>query len=183
MSDKKYNGIAIFGGMGSGKDTFAEVLAKTKEDSAIYNIGYICREFMKISRINENWQGRGRELSQAVASKLREIDENILNEYTYANAILGGKFPIIVGGRTFEDFDYWTKKEFLIVGVTADLDIRIQRLLDRDSEFNESDLTHKTEKDITTIVENLCPIVIQNNKGLSHLEDEVQLLLNKFYFF
>lgn len=180
MSDKKYKGIAIFGGMGSGKDTFADILAKTKEDSAIYNIGYICREFMKISRINENWQGRGRELSQTVASKLREIDENILNEYTYANAILGGKFPIIVGGRTFEDFEYWNKKNFLVVGVTAGFDVRVQRLLSRDSEFNEKDLEHKTEKDIVYIVEKLCPVIVSNNTDLEHLKTESEKLLLTF---
>lgn len=180
MMDKKYQGIAIFGGMGSGKDTFAEILAKTKQDSAIYNIGYICREFMKISKTNENWQSRGRELSQTVASKLREIDENILNEYTYANAILGEKFPIIVGGRTFEDFDYWTSKNFLVVGVTADFEVRVQRLLSRDSEFNAKDLEHKTEKNIVHIVEKLCPMVVTNNSDLKHLEEESIKILGLF---
>lgn len=180
MSNTKYNGIAIFGGMGSGKDTFAEILLQGKQDSAIYNIGYICREFMKISKVNEFWNGKSRELSQTVASKLREIDENILNDYTYANAMLSKKFPIIVGGRTFEDFDYWSKKNFLVVGITADFDVRVQRLLSRDSEFNKNDLNHKTEKNIVSIVENLCPVIVHNNKNLEYLELESRKILNLF---
>lgn len=179
MENKIFKGIAIFGGMGSGKDTFAELLLKNKNNSAIYNIGYICREFMKISTINESWKNKSRELSQTVASKLREIDENILNEYTYANAMLSNKFPIIVGGRTFEDFEYWSNKGFLIVGVTADYNTRAKRLISRDSEFNKKDLNHKTEKDIVYIVENLCPIVIENNSDLTHLEREIEKMLDK----
>lgn len=177
MNIENYNGIAIFGGMGSGKDTFAEVLAKNKKDSVIYNIGYICREFMKISKVNKDWHGKNRELSQAVASKLREIDENILNDYTYANAMLSNKFPIIVGGRTFEDFEYWTNKKFLVVGISANFDVRVQRLFSRDLEFNANDLNHKTEKDIVYIVDKLCPIVIHNNEDLIHLENETKAFL------
>lgn len=180
MTSKQYNGIAIFGGMGSGKDTFAEILSKSSPNATIYNIGYICREFMKISNVNELWKNKSRELSQTVASKLREIDENILNEYTYANAMLNDKFPIIVGGRTFKDFEYWSDKNFLVVGVTADYTTRVERLLARDSEFNEDDLNHETEKDIVYIVENLCPIIVFNNSDLTHLENESTKILNLF---
>lgn len=180
MSDKKYNGIAIFGGMGSGKDTLAEILLQSKENSAIYNIGYICREFMKISKVNKRWENKSRELSQTVASKLREIDANILNDYTYANAIFNSEFPIIVGGRTFKDFEYWKEKGFLLVGITADYNTRVERLLSRDSEFNKEDLNHETEKDTDYISKELCKIVISNNKDLNHLYSEIGKIIKLF---
>lgn len=180
MNDKLYKGIALFGGMGSGKDTFAEILLEEKENSAIYNIGYICREFMKVSKVNTLWTNKSREFSQLVASKLREIDINILNDYTYAKSLDTDKFPIIVGGRTFEDYEYWKRKGFLIVGIHTDFDLRLKRIKERDSDFNEESLLHKTEKDTDYIACNLCDILVVNNTDLSNLTTEAKNILSLF---
>jgi len=42
------------------------------------------------------------------------------------------EIPIIVGGRTIADFDFWTEKGFLAVGLEVDKDIRFERLVLRD---------------------------------------------------
>lgn len=180
MIDGVLNGIVIFGEMGSGKDTFAEILAELLPTCSLYNIGYICREFMKIATVREDWHGKGREFGQLVSVKLREIDENILNDYTYAKAIESENLPIIIGGRTKKDYEYWKDKGFLIVGVDVDYDIRIERLKSRDKDFNLGSLNHMTEIDVPYIIANLCDVLIKNNDGLEELKATTIKFIEKY---
>lgn len=180
MIDGVLNGIVIFGEMGSGKDTFAEILAELLPTCSLYNIGYICRELMKVANVREEWHGKGREFGQLVSVKLREIDENILNDYTYARVIEDETLPVVIGGRTKQDYEYWKNKGFLIVGVDVDYNIRIERLKSRDKDFNLGSLNHMTETDVPYIINNLCDVLIKNNGGLEDLKANTIAFIEKY---
>jgi dephospho-CoA kinase len=161
---KIYNGIVIFGSMGAGKDVLAEHLSLLRPNSSIYNIGVLCREMMKVAKVNPAWRGLERYIGQTTADKLREMDMNIMCDYILAliyekgqhkygwdNSSLTGEaynkalleqlsvirqdeLSIVVGGRTMEDLNYWRSKEFLIVGIKVSDEVRKHRLTNRDGE-------------------------------------------------
>lgn len=160
--EQLYNGIVIFGGMGSGKDTLAEQFKTSGNNSEIYNIGVLCREMMKVAKVNPTWAGRERYIGQTVADKLRELDINIMCDYILAliyekhadkhgwnnkgleddkykealskqlAVIRNEELSIIVGGRTLTDLHYWKTKGYLIVGIKVSEEVRERRLLSRD---------------------------------------------------
>lgn len=162
--DKTYNGIAIFGEMGSGKDALAEQFCALRENSVIYKMSVLCREMMKVSKVNLAWRGLERYIGQVVADKFRDLDINIMCDYVLAliyekgqkkyswdNSGLEGEayneellkqlsiiskeeLSIIVGGRTLTDLDYWKSKNYLIVGVKVSEEVRRSRLISRDGE-------------------------------------------------
>lgn len=168
---RKYNGIVVFGEMGSGKDTFAELLCKLDSRCSIYNIGFLCREFMKISKVNPKWNDKRRELGQLIADKAREVDINIFNDYTYSNILEKNNFPIVVGGRIVSDYNYWKEKGFLAVGITVDYEERVRRLCQRDKDFNIESMNHNTERNVKNIISNLCEVTIDNNLDLKNLQE------------
>ena len=162
--EKTYNGIAIFGEMGSGKDALAEQFCALRENSVIYKMSVLCREMMKVSKVNPAWKGLERYIGQVVADKFRDLDINIMCDYVLAliyekgqkkyswdNSGLEGEayneellkqlsiiskeeLSIIVGGRTLTDLDYWKSKNYLIVGVKVSDEVRRSRLISRDGE-------------------------------------------------
>lgn len=180
MKINDFNGIVIFGEMGSGKDTFAELLSSLVPDCSLYNIGYLCREFMKVAKVKENWFGKDREFGQLVSIKLREIDEDILNDYTYACSLENSNLPIIIGGRTLKDYEYWKNKNFLVVGIDVDFDTRISRLKNRDKHFNIGSLNHMTELDVPHIISNLCDVLIKNNGDLEELKENTNKFISQY---
>ncbi|OVE68229.1 hypothetical protein CCS79_09950 [Clostridium diolis] len=191
---KIYNGITIFGEMGSGKDELAKQIETLHGTVEKYNIGDLCRNIMKVSKVNSKWKGSERQLGQKIANKLREIDYNIMNDYVYAciyekNSILTSVDPsplrIIIGGRTFHDLKYWKSKEYLIVGISAFDEHRINRLNNRDHnislKINEA-FKHNTETEAHKIVDNYCDKKITNNGTLHDLRVEAKKILSDFNF-
>ena len=162
--DKVYNGIVIFGEMGAGKDALAEQFMNLRQSAKIYNIGVLCREMMKIAKVNPQWRGLERYIGQTTADKLREMDKDIMCDYILAliyedwqrkcgwdNSGLEGEehhrtlmeqlavirkeeLSIIAGGRTLVDLNYWRNKQFLVVGVKVSEEVRKKRLISRDGE-------------------------------------------------
>ena len=162
--EKTYNGIAIFGEMGSGKDALAEQFCALRENSVIYKMSVLCREMMKVSNVNPAWRGLERYIGQVVADKFRDLDINIMCDYVLAliyekgqqkygwdnsglegeayneeffkqmSIISNDELSIIVGGRTLTDLDYWKNKNYLIVGVKVSEEVRRNRLISRDGE-------------------------------------------------
>jgi dephospho-CoA kinase len=161
---KIYNGIAIFGEMGSGKDALAEEFSALRDKAIIYKMSVLCREMMKVSKVNSNWAGLERFIGQTMADKFRELDINIMCDYilaliyergqkkyswdnsglegdAYNQAVLNqlsiirnDELSIIVGGRTLTDLDYFKSKQYLIVGVKVSPEVRRNRLVFRDGE-------------------------------------------------
>ncbi|NLB21533.1 MAG: hypothetical protein GX829_12115, partial [Clostridium sp.] len=155
----KYNGIIIFGEMGSGKDALADFIIDLEPKTKKYGLGDIIRNMKPIVAISPEWSGNERGFFQLVADKLREIDMNILNKYALSRMITENAqlhpvaqeskwndiyknlervneniLPMIVGGRTKDDCDFWKKARFLIVGITDTKENRNQILVLREGE-------------------------------------------------
>lgn len=208
-----YTGIVIFGGMGSGKNTYTDfivdTLKKNNINSRSYNIGDLCREIMQVGLINEDWHYNNRKLAQLAATKLREIDENILNQYTLSRLFTDLKelnpeitlpistnnikdtllrynasiLPIIIGGRTLEDFHYWNSLGFLTVGVTSNKSDLLLSTRDLGQKQADEEKKHPTEANAEYIARKLCKITIENNDTLdsfkSKSEESLLLLSSK----
>lgn len=199
-----YNGIIIFGEMGSGKDTLADMMIQSDKRIRKYGLGDIIRLIKKASLVVPEWNGRERTYMQNTADKLREIDINILNQYALSE-MLGenlGKFtlseenyrkeldsyflkireekniiPMIVGGRTEADFEFWKDAGFATVGITISDETRKRRLLERDGLETavNSDSTHNTERDVAEIVKK-CRFRADNDGTLEDLHMEAERL-------
>jgi hypothetical protein len=162
--NKVYNGIVIFGEMGAGKDALAEQFCVLRNKAVIYKISVLCREMMKVSKVNPAWRGQERYIGQTIADRIRELDIDIMCDYILAliyekgqrkygwdNSALEGEgfnkallqqlsvirndeLSIIVGGRTMTDFNYWKNKNYLILGVKVSEVVRKNRLIERDGQ-------------------------------------------------
>ena len=143
---------------------FSCQLVELRDKAKIYNMGVLCREMMKVSKVNQQWKGLERYIGQAVADKLREMDMNIMCDYILSLIYEGGQkkygwdnsdlegeafdnalkeqlslvreeeLSIIVGGRTLSDVHYWRDKGYLILGIRISPEIRKKRLISRDGE-------------------------------------------------
>ncbi len=204
-----YNGIIIFGEMGSGKDTLADLIIAADPRFKKYGLGDIIRLIKKVTLVDPVWFGDERSFMQLAADKLREIDMDLLNHFALAKMLednhtqfclspenyqddLDGLFqrirkeadviPMIVGGRTWKDFAYWTERGFLSVGLEVDAAKRLDRLIIRDGAeiAQNSDPTHNTEKDVRDII-GRCAVKADNNGTLADLDGEVHRITKIFF--
>lgn len=207
MEDQmKYNGIIIFGEMGSGKDALADFIINLEPKTKKYGLGDIIRNMKPIVSISPEWRGNERGFFQLVADKLREIDMNILNKYALSRMITENAqlhqvsqetkwddiyenlrrvnesiLPMIVGGRTKDDYDFWKKAGFLVVGITATKENRYQRLVLRDGEevAKNSNPNHNTEKEVAMLVEK-ADFIANNDGSLDDLLVKAREILDYF---
>lgn len=202
-----YNGIIIFGEMGSGKDTLADFIIELETKTKKYGLGDIIRNMKPIVSISPEWSGNERGFFQLVADKLREIDMNILNKFALSRMITENAalhkvsqetkwediyenlrrvnqeiLPMIVGGRTKDDFDFWKKAGFLIVGITATKENRFHRLVLRDGEevAKNSNPNHNTEKEVAILVEK-ADFIANNDGSLEDLKVKAEEVLAFFH--
>lgn len=202
-----YNGIIIFGEMGSGKDTLADFIIELETKTKKYGLGDIIRNMKPIVAISPEWSGNERGFFQLVADKLREIDMNILNKFALSRMITENTalhkvsqetkwediyenlrrvnqeiLPMIVGGRTKDDFDFWKKAGFLIVGITATKENRFHRLVLRDGEevAKNSNPNHNTEKEVAILVEK-ADFIANNDGSLEDLKVKAEEVLAFFH--
>ena len=203
-----YNGIIIFGEMGSGKDTLADQIIEQDQRIKKYGLGDIIRLIKKVTLVDPVWFGDERTFMQLAADKLREIDLDILNHFALAKMLeenlseislskdhyredLDGLFhkirqesntiPMIVGGRTWKDYEYWTSRGFLDVGILVDGHKRIDRLTVRDGDeiAQKSNSAHNTEKDVRDIIDQ-CAVKVDNNGSLEDLKQEAARVVSLF---
>lgn len=203
-----YNGIIIFGEMGSGKDTLADQIIEQDQRIKKYGLGDIIRLIKKVTLVDPVWFGDERTFMQLAADKLREIDLDILNHFALAKMLeenlseislskdhyredLDGLFhkirqesntiPMIVGGRTWKDYEYWTSRGFLDVGILVDGHKRIDRLTVRDGDeiAQKSNSAHNTEKDVRDIIDQ-CAVKVDNNGSLEDLNQEAARVVSLF---
>jgi len=83
----EYNGIIIFGEMGSGKDTLADYIIEKENKVKKYGLSDIIRGMKPVVSVSPEWKNNERGFMQLVADKLREIDMNILNKYALGKMI------------------------------------------------------------------------------------------------
>lgn len=202
-----YNGIIIFGEMGSGKDALADFIIALEPKTKKYGLGDIIRNMKPIVSISPEWDGNERGFFQLVADKLREIDMNILNKYALSKMITENAtlhhvsqetkwddlyenlrrvneniLPMIVGGRTKDDYDFWKKAGFLVVGITATKENRYQRLVVRDGEevAKNSNPNHNTEKEVALLVEK-ADFIANNDGTMEDLDGKAKEVLDYFH--
>lgn len=210
MNNKRYNGLIIFGEMCTGKDTLADYLIELDNRCCKYNIGNVIRQFLSIVKVNPEFKGKDRLLGQTIADKLREVHPQILNDYCLSRiyekwqdefnfdnskvsiedfnnilmqqlALIRQKeIPIIVGGRTKVDFEYWSGKNFLTIGILCENNIRLERLRERDgiAVAKNSNFKHNTEVNVGDIARNQCEYLVDNSFDFNHLKSEAGKLLN-----
>lgn len=185
--------IVVFGGMGTGKSTLTDYLVEGLQSHGYkvysYNIGDTCRLFMKIGTVNSQWKDDTRVLGQTVASKLREIDVNILNDVVLSKikenvdneSDTEKVIHIITGGRTVEDFKYWESLNSISIGVISDKNTTKDRLNTRDVGQIQSEchMQHETERDTEYISKELCCEIVNNNKDLKYLKEEAHRVIQK----
>lgn len=203
-----FNGIIIFGEMGSGKDTLADLITEQDQRIKKYGLGDIIRLIKKVTLVDPAWFGDERSFMQLAADKLREIDMDILNHFALAKMLEdnlteitltkenyrqdldrlfrkikeeANTIPMIVGGRTWKDYDYWTSRGFLAVGIVVDAEKRIDRLTERDGEeiAGKSNSAHNTEKDVQAIIDK-CEVKVDNNGTLESLKHEAARVIRLF---
>ena len=200
----KYNGIIIFGEMGSGKDALADFIIEKESKVKKYGLGDVIRAMKPIISVSPDWRENERGFFQLIADKLREIDMNILNKYALGKMIQENTedaktvlqetkwedimenlekvnektLPMIVGGRTKDDYDFWKKAGFLIVGITATKENRYSRLVTRDGEevAKNRNPNHNTEKEVAVLVDK-ATIVVNNDGTLEDLKDRAEDVL------
>ncbi len=183
---KIYNGIVIFGEMGAGKDVLAEQFCSLRKQAKIYKISVLCREMMKVSKVNLKWRGLERYIGQTIADKMREMDINIMCDYILAliyergqkkygwdnsnvrdedfdkellkqlSILRNDELSIIVGGRTLTDLEYWKEKNYLIVGIKVSDEVRKKRLILRDGESTVKNSSSKHNTEVNV------PYIINN---------------------
>lgn len=203
----KYNGIIIFGGMGSGKDCLADYIIKTDKRAKKYGLGDLIRSFKPIISVDPRWKDNERSFYQTISDKLREIDVDILNEYALSKMISENAdfidvnkdtkwedinknmrnvskkiLPIIVGGRTEADYNYWKKAGFLVVGIEATKENRLKRLIKRDGKevAINSNVSHNTEIAVAEIAHR-ADIVVNNDGTFDDLLVGVKEVLKEYY--
>lgn len=211
-SNKKYNGIVIFGEMAVGKDTLADFLISEDKRCDKYNIGYAVRQFFPILKINNEYANKDRVLGQKLADALRTVYPDILNDYCLSRVytkwenifswesidaeeqeyktilmdrlheITKKEIPIIVGGRTELDFEYWSNMNFLTIGIVCDFETKYTRLSLRDGELaaKNSNFKHNTESEVGNIAKNKCEMVLDNSNSLEMLYEAGRKILKMF---
>ncbi|PTY92974.1 dephospho-CoA kinase [Heyndrickxia sporothermodurans] len=152
------NNIVIFGEMGAGKDILADILSDVL-GAYVVKLGRRIREDVDhIYGLLPDGPNK-RKLYQDYGEGMRQIfGEDVWNLILHDNIKYGiekGHSHIIADGRQEHELKYWTKLGFVPIGITADEEIRIQRLKNRDGFDQSSTFDHITEKAVRNIVQKI----------------------------
>lgn len=112
-----------------------------------------------------------RKLLHDLADMFRKYDSNIFNYITMGKILKDNNKNgcIVVGGRTFDDYNFYRKEYFRSIGIQCMRASRKNRIVKRDGSFELKETTHNTEANVTRIV-NLSDIVIDNSGTLNDLK-------------
>lgn len=163
--------------MGSGKSTIATYL-RDNYDYHIFSLGE------KIHQECKFFNKHDREHMQKYGQSMREIfNEFIWCDYVINKANnLGIKERICIeDGRQLNEYNYFTNKNYLTIGVNIEDHIRLERLQKRiDYEFDPKTLIHETELQAQQCVDR-CNITIFNNRDENTLYEQIDYWL-KYIF-
>lgn len=163
-------GIIIFGTMGAGKDTLAEMLQQQIFCSRIYKLGEDIRGL--VDRAYP--EGASRKLYQDYGQSTREaLGPDVWNnvckhKIERDKAETKGLFPIIADGRQLNECEYWHKQGFYVVGITTPIELRYERLVKRDGSCDRERMAHETETQAQFVVTQLADVVIENEAHLCY---------------
>jgi dephospho-CoA kinase len=165
--------------MGAGKDETAKVLEDTFQYIVMKLGKYIRKDCNKRNYRNMD----ERQLYQDYGQMCRKLfGEDVWNEVLKEDInswnIIYKKIEkreldfIIADGRQLNEFDYWTSKGFVTIGVYADEEIRKERLIKRDGKDQSQYFLHETELQAAECVKK-CQYIIENNGTLDELREKV----------
>jgi dephospho-CoA kinase len=170
-------GVIIFGQMGSGKDTVADMLREYGYTTA--KIGKYIRE--NVDKYNYAFENK-RPLYQQYGQMCRQLfGENVWNE-TLKNdiKILSVQHGIsnfaIADGRQLNEFEYWKSRGFLTVGILADANIRDKRLIERDGISQKQYFDHQTEIEAMECIQR-CSYIVNNNESFEFLKAQIDMIV------
>lgn len=178
----------VFGEMGAGKDTVAEMLAKNY-NSDIVKLGKRIRNDVDEIYNKFNIDKNLRELYQHYGQSMRNVfGKDIWNLILYESIKEGLRKDnsyIIADARQPNEFIFWKELGFIPVGVVADLNIRTQRLKNRDGFDQSVAFNHETEVSARQVIEHIKELeptreafVITNNGTLDELEKEISKMID-----
>jgi len=167
--------IIIFGCMGVGKSTVAKIINDTYGHK-IYSLG-------KKIHLECKLHGKEtREEMQAYGQAMRKIfGINIWCDYLENQAFNSfHNSPIAIDdARQLNEFDYFTAKDFVTVGIIANEDIRLDRLRKRvNYVVNKETEQHETEIQARECIDK-CNFIIENNGSIDDLYTNTLNKLNK----
>jgi dephospho-CoA kinase len=187
----KYAGIIIFGPMGSGKDTLAELIdAELSRRCVTVKLGEHIRNIVDDVAENDLYvQGFKRQCYQSFGQGARESLGEHVWDYVALSAIdriiriEGNTIPIIPDGRQFPELEFWKEHGFLTVGINAPESMRKARLEERDGYVpDDKAFHHVNELQAAYIAENLCEYRRGNVDSLSRLgvyAKEIAIIFNE----
>ena len=159
--------ILINGRAGAGKDLIAEYLCD--------KYGYMQLAFADpihdIAREVFGMEVKDRALLQDIGQKMREINPDVWVNYTerIANAFNDEGYSVVISDcRQANEYDRFVKNQnynYLPIRVNADLEDRIQRLIDRDGKTDVDRLENQSE----TGADNRAYLEIDNNGSVEDL--------------
>lgn len=176
-------GVIIFGTMGSGKDTVAQMI-KELLNATEYKLGYYIRQNVdEFQRLHATGVPN-REAYQNYGQGMRHLfGDDFWCELTYNRMIqddIHNEFVVISDGRQPNELRYWDKRGLFKIGVHADVSIRRQRLELRDGQDQLKQFRHETELSAIKCIDSLpnasltnSSYIIDNNGSKRHLKDQV----------
>lgn len=175
-----YKGIIIFGTMGSGKDTLAEMLHERIFMGRIYKLGEDIRGFVDKIMDGENKRSHYQDYGQMVRETLIPDAWNRLCSYKINMDSNNDKmnFPIIADGRQVNEHEYWIKNGFLTIGLNTRQNTRIDRLVKRDGSCDIERMTHGTELQAQYIVTQMVDMEICNDLDINTLKKYADMIAN-----
>lgn len=164
--------IILFGECGAGKSTVAKIIS----DLYGYKIMSLGEEIHKTCRL---YGKETREQLQQFGQAMRTIfSENIWCDYLYNKTLETDKNIIVDDGRQLNEYNFFSAKGYIPIGVKADDNLRIERLKKRvNYEVDEKTFQHDTEVQARENVKR-CDIVIVNNGNLEDLTEQIKEKLN-----
>jgi dephospho-CoA kinase len=159
--------IIIFGLMGAGKTTIAKIIGE-KYGHSRKSLGSKIHSECKLHG------GEKREEMQKYGQSMREIfGINIWCDYLWDSTKEGEKI-VIDDARQLNEFDYFSGRRFITIGVISNEVTRLERLQKRVTyTIDPETFKHSTETQARLCVDK-CEIVLSNDAGLEELEKQIE---------
>jgi dephospho-CoA kinase len=175
--------IGLVGETGSGKDTFCKIIKELSPPTSLIRFSEVLTQtlglfFDEIKKEDQQW----------LANVLRDrFGEDILMK-AVSKKIKDAKNELIVvnGMRVKEEFDFIKKEGGVVIYITLDAKKRWERIKERGEKKDDNGSYEKfleidngrTEKQIKEIGK-MADFVIENNKDLNYLENEIKKIIEK----
>ncbi|WP_257391424.1 deoxynucleotide monophosphate kinase family protein [Cytobacillus gottheilii] len=162
--------IALVAKMRSGKDTLADYVIK-KYGYTRFAFGDGIREVARELFPEQMKDGnKPRALLQGIGQSMRKFDNDVWVNRCFTEIKKSEKDRIIITDlRQPNEFARVKEEGYITIKIVCDDEIRINRILESNDNFNKADLYHETEMHIDTYD---CDHVIYNNDSLESLFDQ-----------